>query len=180
MAGRLTLILGGARSGKSTYALRLADESGQGVTYVATATASDGEMAQRIERHRAERPRSWNTVEATCRIGEVVAGLAPPPSVVLLDCMTMLASNVIMALPEPVGYDEADRALNAEVEGLVAAIRSGSAHWIVVSNEVGLGLVPPYPLGRVYRDALGRANQQLAQSADEVLFLVAGLPLKVK
>ena len=99
---------------------------------------------------------------------------------VLVDCLTLLASNVILALPEPVGVAAAEDALRAEVDALLAAYAESRATWIIVSNEVGLGIVPSYPLGRVYRDALGRANQQLAAAADEVLFMVAGLPMRVK
>jgi adenosylcobinamide kinase/adenosylcobinamide-phosphate guanylyltransferase len=100
--------------------------------------------------------------------------------VVLVDCLTLLASNVILALPEPVEIAAAEAALRVEVDALLAAYAASRASWVLVSNEVGLGIVPAYPLGRVYRDALGRANQQLAAVADEVLFMVAGLPMKVK
>ncbi len=98
----------------------------------------------------------------------------------LFDCLTLLANNVIVPLPEPVTEQIATEALQAEVEGLLAAYAKSQAEWIMISNEVGLGIVPAYPLGRIYRDALGRANQTLAAAADEVLFMVAGLPLKVK
>ncbi len=100
--------------------------------------------------------------------------------IVLLDCLTLLANNIIVQLPEPIATEEAERALNAEIDELLAAYAASEAEWIIVSNEVGLGLVPPYPLGRVYRDALGKANQRVAAAADEVLFMVAGLPLKIK
>lgn len=180
MAGRLTLVMGGARSGKSAFAQQMASECEGSVVYVATATAGDDEMARRIARHKSQRPAAWRTVEATHNVGTCVASLSPQPNVVLLDCMTLLASNAILALPEPVTSDAADEALSEEVHGILSARESGNAHWIIVSNEVGLGLVPPYPLGRVYRDALGRANQHLAQAASEVLFMVAGLPMRVK
>ena len=97
-----------------------------------------------------------------------------------MDCLTLLANNVMMALPEPVESEPAEAALRAEVDALLAAYRASQASWILVSNEVGLGIVPATPLGRIYRDALGRANQQLAAVADEVLFMVAGLPMRVK
>lgn len=178
MTRRLTLILGGARSGKSAHAQQLAAERGRDVLYVATAEAGDAEMAARIAAHRAERPAHWRTLEATRQVGAALHGVHA--EVVLIDCLTLLANNVIVPLPEPVTEAAATEALAAEVDGLLAAQRAGDAEWIVISNEVGLGLVPPYPLGRVYRDALGRANQRLAQAADEVLFMVAGLPLHVK
>ena len=180
MSSKLTLILGGARSGKSAYAQSLAAERGRAVLYVATAEPGDAEMAGRIAAHRAGRPSSWRTLEATRYVGEAIRAAAGEADLILLDCLTLLATNVIVPLPEPIGAREAEAALDAEVNALLAACRASSAEWIVISNEVGSGLVPPYPLGRVYRDALGRANQRLAAAADEVLFLVAGLPLKLK
>jgi adenosylcobinamide kinase/adenosylcobinamide-phosphate guanylyltransferase len=150
------------------------------VAYVATAEAGDGEMADRIAAHRAERPAHWQTIEAPRSIGAAIQSGAGQADVILIDCLTLLANNVIVPLPESVTAQAAEAALNVEVEALIEAYAHGSAEWIIVSNEVGLGLVPPYPLGRVYRDALGRANQRLATAADEVLFMVAGLPLKVK
>jgi len=182
----MTLILGGARSGKSALAHKMAAEGGRTVLYVATATAGDEEMAARIAAHRAERPEHWRTLEAPLQVGAAIAAalasahVAAAPEVVVVDCLTLLANNVLGRLPENVSASEAETALAAEVEGLLAAYRTGSADWIIVSNEVGLGLVPPYPLGRLYRDALGRANQRLAAVADEVLFMVAGLPLALK
>jgi adenosylcobinamide kinase/adenosylcobinamide-phosphate guanylyltransferase len=177
---RLTLILGGARSGKSAYAQKLAADRGRAVLYVATATAGDEEMASRIASHRAERPAHWRTLEAPTAVGDAIRANAEGVEVILIDCLTLLASNVLMVLPEPVVEAKAEAALEAEVAGMLAAYAASSSEWIVVSNEVGLGLVPPYLLGRIYRDALGRANQRLAAAADEVLFMVAGLPLPLK
>ncbi len=180
MGKRLTLILGGARSGKSTHAQRLAAERGSHVLYVATAEAGDDEMAARIAAHRAERPPHWQTLEAPRQVGSAIRVVASDADVVLIDCLTLLANNVIVPLPEPVTVVAAESALNAAVDELLAAYAESEAEWIVISNEVGLGLVPPYPLGRAYRDALGRANHRLAGVADEVLFMVAGLPMRVK
>lgn len=179
MGRQLTLILGGARSGKSTLAEKLAAGQGGPVLYVATAVPFDDEMRLRIDRHRAERPSHWHTLEAPSQTGAAIAS-ARPTGLVLLDCLTVLANNVIAPLPEPIDAAAAESALNAEVDGLLAAYAAGNAEWIIVSNEVGLGIVPAYPLGRVYRDALGRANQRLAAQADRVLFMVAGLPMTVK
>lgn len=183
MGKHLTLILGGARSGKSSYAEQLAAQRGQRIAYVATAQAWDDEMAHRIENHRRQRPATWETIEAPSQVGAAIAAAeasAGDWDVVLIDCLTLLASNVILALPEPVETSAAEAALRAEVDALLDAYQASKASWILVSNEVGLGIVPAYPLGRVYRDALGRANQQLAAVADEVLFMVAGLPMRVK
>ncbi len=183
MSKQLTLILGGARSGKSSYAEQLAAQRGRRVAYGATAQAWDEEMTLRIANHQAQRPTHWQTVEAPTQVGAALAAAeaaAGDWEVVLVDCLTLLASNVILALPEPVEIVAAEAALRVEVDGLLAAYTASKASWILVSNEVGLGIVPAYPLGRVYRDALGRANQQLAATADEVLFMVAGLPMRVK
>jgi adenosylcobinamide kinase / adenosylcobinamide-phosphate guanylyltransferase len=179
MTKTLTLILGGARSGKSSYAEQLAAQAGGQVLYVATAQAWDDEMAARIAAHRAERPAHWATLEAPRQVGAAIAA-APAADVVLIDCLTLLASNVILALPAAEDAHAAEAALRAEVNALLAAYATSSASWIIVSNEVGLGIVPATPLGRVYRDALGRANQRLAAAADRVLFMVAGLPMTVK
>jgi adenosylcobinamide kinase/adenosylcobinamide-phosphate guanylyltransferase len=187
MGQGLTLVLGGARSGKSSYAEQLAAERGLRVLYVATAQAWDEEMSTRIANHQVQRPAHWRTLEAPLQVGAALATAEAALvddteewDVVLVDCLTLLASNVILTLPEPVETPAAEAALRAEVDALLAAYAASKARWILVSNEVGLGIVPAYPLGRVYRDALGRANQQLAAVADEVLFMVAGLPMRVK
>lgn len=180
MGKSLTLVLGGARSGKSTYAEQLASR-GEQVLYVATAEAWDEEMRLRIANHRAQRPLHWRTLEAPRELGSaIVAALTAETDVVLLDCMTLLANNIIVALPEPVNELEASTALMDEVNALFDAYQESTADWIIVSNEVGLGIVPAYRLGRVYRDALGRANQRLAAQADRVILMVAGLPMTVK
>ncbi len=176
---KITLILGGARSGKSDHAERLAAEWGRHVLYIATAEAGDEEMAQRIAAHRAARPAAWRTLEAPRHIGAALAKVEARPDVILLDCLTLLASNLLLAMEsEPQAAIEA--ALQAELEDLLAAWQRWDAPLIIVSNEVGLGLVPPYPLGRIYRDVLGRANQYLAARADRVIFMVAGIVMTVK
>lgn len=183
MSKELFFILGGARSGKSTYAEALAKERGESVLYVATAQAWDEEMAQRIAVHKAERPSHWRTVEASEDVGAAIQTAldeGDQPKTILIDCLTMLANSVILALPEPIEQKEADAALREEVNGLLATFNQSNATWIVVSNEVGLGIVPAYPLGRIYRDALGRANQQMATAANQVLFMVSGQPMVVK
>lgn len=184
MSKKLTLILGGARSGKSFYAEQLAAVQGDNVLYVATAQAFDAEMAARITAHRAQRPANWRTLEAPLNVGRAItqdlADGPQTPDVILLDCLTLLANNVILTLSEPIIQTDADAALMDETDALLAAYYASDSEWIIVSNEVGLGIVPAYPLGRVYRDALGRVNQWLAAAADEVLFMVSGLPMTVK
>jgi adenosylcobinamide kinase/adenosylcobinamide-phosphate guanylyltransferase len=189
MARELILLLGGARSGKSRFAEELAARFGERVLYVATAQAHDAEMEARVAAHRASRPAAWRTAEAPEQAGEAVrtALAARPVDVVLLDCLTLLVSNVILdglwlseAEFESVDEAAAQRRVEAELDGLLGAFRAGDVPWIVVSNEVGWGLVPPYPVGRVYRDLLGWANQRLAAAAGRVYLMVAGLPVDVK
>ena len=179
MGKKLTFILGGARSGKSSFGQAMVEQSGSPALFVATATASDEEMAARISAHRSSRSNQWRTLEAPLRIGWAISQ-EPPVDWVLVDCITLLANNVLFSLPEPVEEADFQAAMSAEVEQLIETYRAHPGEWVIVSNEVGLGLVPPYPLGRLYRDVLGRANQQLAASADIVLFLVAGIPMRIK
>jgi len=183
MDGSLTFILGGARSGKSAHAEELAAARNGTVLYVATAEAGDDDMAARIAAHRAQRPGHWQTLEAARDVGSAIRSWSVAegrPDVVLVDCITLLANNVMLALPEPVELDAAERVLRSEIDQLLAVQREIGADWIVVSNEVGLGIVPAYSLGRIYRDVLGRSNQQLAAASTEVLFMVSGLPMVVK
>ncbi|GIV70012.1 MAG: adenosylcobinamide kinase/adenosylcobinamide phosphate guanyltransferase [Caldilinea sp.] len=181
MRKQFTLILGGARSGKSSYAEAQAAALDGGVLYVATAEAWDEEMAARIAAHRSQRPATWRTLEAPRQIGAAIAAaLTPDVACVVVDCITLLASNVLLSLPEKSDEATAANALLAEIDALLAAYAQSNATWFVVSNEVGLGIVPAYPLGRHYRDALGRANQRLAAAADRVVFMVAGLPMTIK
>jgi adenosylcobinamide kinase/adenosylcobinamide-phosphate guanylyltransferase len=178
--GKLTLVLGGARSGKSSYSEKLAKQLGGEVVYIATAEPGDSEMVERIAKHKSQRPAEWQTLEIPFGVGKAVQDSAVRPDVFLLDCITLLVSNLILQVTEDIDHPpegEIYTAVDTEVDALVEATQASEAHWIVVSNEVGLGLVPPYPLGRVYRDAIGRANQYLAQVADEVFFLVAGMAL---
>jgi adenosylcobinamide kinase/adenosylcobinamide-phosphate guanylyltransferase len=190
--GKLILILGGARSGKSTYAEELARQSGRdAVLYVATSEIKDEEMRQRVEKHRAARPQAWRTVEAPSDLGTKIAQGLKDEKVVLIDCLTLYVSNTLLEDTAPVedAFDppssdpfdpEIEGRLMKEMETLVENHQQTRVDTIIVSNEVGLGLVPPYELGRAYRDLLGRANQYLASKADEVYFLVAGIPMKVK
>ena len=171
MSKRLTLVLGGARAGKSTYAQELA-ASGNRVLFVATAEAGDEQMEERIEAHRATRPAEWDTLEEPLDLVGALAGVAGRYDTVLLDCLTLWVSNLLLR--------EGEVDVPGELKGLLAAYEEGTASWIVVSNEVGLGVVPPRELGRLYADELGRANQIIAAAADDVYFMAAGLPLNLK
>jgi adenosylcobinamide kinase / adenosylcobinamide-phosphate guanylyltransferase len=176
----LTLILGGARSGKTSYAQEQARQIGGDVLYVATAAAGDDEMRMRIEAHRASRPVEWQTLEATFQVGETLMSNQIRAQVVIVDCVTLLVSNVLLSFSEDAPFDEVEQKVQAEIDALLKAHSEIGGQWFIVSNEVGLGLVPPYPLGRMYRDLLGWANQALARSADRVIFMVAGIPTVIK
>ncbi len=178
--GRLILVLGGARSGKSAFAQRMAQERGrEHVLYVATAEAGDAEMQQRIEMHRRSRPAAWRTVEAPRDAATAILKHAQEARAVLLDCLTMLVSNRLVEADD-VFAPELEAEIMAGVEALAACAQQLTADLIIVSNEVGLGLAPAYPLGRAFRDIVGRANQALAQRADEIYFLAAGIPMILK
>ncbi|MCL5075759.1 MAG: bifunctional adenosylcobinamide kinase/adenosylcobinamide-phosphate guanylyltransferase [Chloroflexi bacterium] len=178
MSKRLILILGGARSGKSAFAERLAEEQGGAVLFVATATAEDEEMQQRITKHKQSRPPGWRTLEVPVGIAENLQQERYKAQVVLIDCLTLLTANLL--LENTNNTLAAEKRLESEIEALLQYYDQNEATLIIVSNEVGMGLIPPYPLGRVYRDLLGRANHILAKRADEVYLMVAGLPLPVK
>ncbi len=175
----LVLVLGGARSGKSDWAQSQLETCTRDVLFVATATAGDEEMRSRIQKHRASRPAHWQTLEAQLNVGQAIVA-ARPQGWVLLDCVTMLASNVLFSLPEPVVEMDYQNAMQAEIEALIDAWHKQDASWMVISNEVGLGLVPPNALSRYYRDELGRANQSLAKVATKVVFMVAGILMVIK
>ncbi len=178
--GKLILILGGARSGKSTIAEQLAEQiGGDKVLYVATAEGKDEEMRERIMAHQQKRPAGWQTLETPLNVASYLIQI-DLPAVVLLDCITLLASNLLLTLPEDCTQSEAKRLILGEIDDLLKLQQTHSATWILVSNEVGMGVVPPFRLGRLYQDALGIANQRLAQVADEVILMVAGLPWHLK
>jgi adenosylcobinamide kinase/adenosylcobinamide-phosphate guanylyltransferase len=174
VSGRLLLVTGGARSGKSRYALGRAAASSGGVLFVATGVATDAEMTERIERHRAERPPGWATLEARYDLAAAISGALAGERTVLVEDLATLVSNLLVER----ATDEAG--VRAEVEALLRVARESAADWIVVSNEVGLGLVPATPLGRRFRDLLGTANQLVAAAADEAVLMVSGLPLRLK
>jgi adenosylcobinamide kinase / adenosylcobinamide-phosphate guanylyltransferase len=171
--GRLVLVLGGARAGKSTYALGLAQEKDGPVCFIATAQAFDDDMSARIDRHRSERPSQWQTIEEPYEINRALHE-ASEASVVIVDCLTLFVSNWLLR------EDECEHILREITADFVNTARSQRQTIICVSNEVGLGVVPETRLGRTFRDLLGRVNQDFAQAADEVYLLVAGLKMQLK
>ena len=184
----LTLILGGARSGKSRVARERAAGYGHifpsqahgRVCYIATARpGDDAEMQARIARHRADRPMDWQTVEAPIALAEAVEEAAPCCAVVLVDCLTLWLSNLMWENREAPGAETEAKAL-AEIDRIAVAARSAGRQVILVSNEVGWATVPDSPVARAFRDLQGIANQHAARFADEVLLVVAGLAMKLK
>lgn len=166
----LTLVLGGARSGKSAHAESLVLGSGLRPVYVATAQALDGEMRQRIQHHRDRRSAAWLTVEAPLELAAAIATYTRPERALLVDCLTLWLTNVMLG----------DRDPEAEGDRLLAALTAATGPVVLVSNEVGLGIVPMDALSRAFVDHAGRLHQRLAQAADWVRFLAAGLPLDLK
>jgi len=164
---RLTLVLGGARSGKSRYGEELVMQAPAPWTYVATAEALDDEMRRRIAHHRQRRDGRWRTLDAPLGLPGALREVSGP---VLVDCLTLWLSNVMLA----------GRSVEAESDELIAALGTAAGPVVAVSNEVGMGLVPETPLGRAFRDAQGRLNQRVAAAADRVVFMAAGLPLSLK
>lgn len=175
----VTLILGGARSGKSALASRLAEQSGKRIVFIATATTLDDEMAERVQRHQQERPAHWRTVEASRALSMAITNHASSEQLLLIDCLTLWLCNLL--------HDETGQAVtDSETEvakarqQLLDALSSAPGEIILVANEVGLGIVPMGALSRRFVDEAGRLNQAIAAQADRVLFVVAGLPMALK
>lgn len=177
-------ILGGVRSGKSRYALDLAGQMSDKVLFVATAEGLDEEMKARIAQHQRERPHFWRTLEIPTNLAIGMAKQIGDADVVLIDCLTLLVSNLILGeereLSKSGEPEDAGSRVMTEIVTLAEFMQETSATFIIVSNDVGLGLMPESKLGRVYCDLLGKANQLIAQYAGEVYFMVAGIPMKVK
>ncbi len=178
----VTLLLGGARSGKSRHALELA-ASHERVVFIATALASDGEMADKILRHQQERPPEWKTVEVSTELAQALLAQSAQTDVIIVDCLTLFASSLLdrsFSMSESNGKDAGRVWLDERITELCNALEETSAAVVLVTNEVGSGIVPAFPAGRLFRDVLGQLNQRVAAVADTVLLMVAGLPLTVK
>lgn len=165
----ITFILGGARSGKSQLAIKTAKEKTEKVAFIATCRPLDKEMKKRIELHKATRPKNWQTFEEPEDVGLLLRKIDNKFDVIIIDCLTILISNLLLK-----GLKEKD------IEQRIKRIMKSSTDVIIVSNEVGLGIVPDNKLARDFRDIAGKINQVVAKEAKEVFFMASGLPLKIK
>jgi adenosylcobinamide kinase/adenosylcobinamide-phosphate guanylyltransferase len=173
MKKKIIFVTGGVRSGKSRFAQEIAMKFPGSKAYLATAQALDEEMQKRINRHRKSRPRTWMTLEEPVHIGDVIQKEGRRFDLILLDCLTLWLSNLMMA-----GWSQ--KKILGETTRFLKMARRSSASFILVSNEVGLGIVPDNPSARFFRDVSGMIHQRVAQEADEVYFLICGLPQKIK
>ena len=171
--GKVIFITGGVRSGKSKYATKLAQNIANEVIFVATGTAKDEEMTKRIDKHKKSRPNRWRTIEETKNISSVLLEIQPPWELVIIDCLTFFVSNLLLE-----GVDE--ETILQEITEIVDIMLQVDYTTIVVSNEVGGGVVPDNELGRRFRDVIGLANQIVAESAREVYLIVSGMPVQLK
>ncbi len=170
--GANIVVIGGAKSGKSGFALEKASHYPGKKAYIATAQALDEEMAERIRRHRQERPSGWETFEEPVEVPALIRSISGSYEVILLDCLTLWLSNLIL---------ENEGSIEGRINELLAALsEKGRAHLYLVSNEVGMGIVPDNATSRRFRDYAGSLNQQLARAADEVYLVTAGIPMKIK
>jgi adenosylcobinamide kinase/adenosylcobinamide-phosphate guanylyltransferase len=178
-----TLILGGARSGKSSYAEKLAAASGKRVVYVATAEAGDAEMSARIARHRRERNPDWTTVEETLALGDLILRHDEPGTLVLVDCLTLWLSNLFFCERRDyseIGEIDLPAAFHEQRRRLLEVIAQTRGELVLVSNELGMGIVPQGAVSRCFVDEAGRLNQAVAACCDRAIFVAAGLPLVLK
>jgi len=183
--GKIIYITGGARSGKSLLAETMSLDNYKTRTYLATAIAYDDEMIDRIEKHLIQRGKNWETIEGYKNISNLLEGKIQT-DVVLLDCLTNMVSNLLLEnnvdwdMVTPSEVNKMEDEILLEIEGLLACIKSYKGDFIIVSNELGMGLVPPYPLGRYFRDISGRINQRIANESHEAYMVVSGIKVRLK
>ncbi len=185
--GKSILITGGARSGKSSYAEKLAKELGGNVLYIATSIPFDEEMKLRVKRHKESRPPEWDTFEGYKGLGRVISEKGSLYKGILLDCITVMVTNLLLEYTGMEGsgcsnedFEKAEKEIEKEIAELMEGIGKSEASVIIVTNELGSGIVPENPLARAFRDIAGRMNQYIAERCDEVYITVCGIPLKLK
>ena len=177
---KLIFITGGVRSGKSSFAESLASKIGEKITYIATAQALDEEMSERITEHRKRRPKNWQTYEEPYQVEKIIQEIGHKTDVILIDCLTLLVSNLMSDCPDEQSRKNLSSKIKVKINVIVNEALKCQASVIMVSNEVGLGLVPTNITGRFFRDILGQANQAIALNADRVYLMVAGIPMLIK
>lgn len=187
MSRGIIAVFGGARSGKSSFAQELAEQLGKSTIYIATAQNKDKEMAERIAKHQATRPKSWETVEATHNLAEAICSCAEQAEVILVDCVSVYLSNLLLKRFGDLGTDEdpqlppnLESEILAEMIEVIEVAQDANVTVIFVANDVGLGIVPLYHSARLYRDVAGRTNQLLAKAAKKAFYVLAGIPLDLK
>ncbi|MFA6308987.1 MAG: bifunctional adenosylcobinamide kinase/adenosylcobinamide-phosphate guanylyltransferase [Clostridia bacterium] len=184
--GKMVLVTGGARSGKSRYAEEIAMQAGGNVVFVATSVSTDEEMEYRIKMHKMNRPQYWETVEGYKDFDILLEECIGCKDAVLVDCITMMVSNIMFEKCKDLEHisvseaDEIEEYVKSEISKLLKTAKSSDVKFIIVTNEVGMGVVPQTDSGRVFRDIAGRANQMIANTADEVYLCVSGIPVKIK
>lgn len=180
--GKFIFILGGIRSGKSSFAQEMAIKTGrEPVIYLATALPIDQEMDLRIKKHADSRPSHWTTVESPYEADRKLVSLCREPGIIILDCVSVFIANLLISGHDRGIHSEAiEKEIINRLSHMISEIKKSPAVVIAVANEVGMGLVSEYPLGRVYSDVAGRVNQLLAREVDEVYFLIAGIPMELK
>ena len=171
--GKITFVLGGARSGKSTYALSAAKKNKQKVAFIATCQPLDKEMECRIDLHKRSRPIHWKTFEEAKNVDALLADIGGGFNCIIIDCLTLLVSNLILA-------GSGRKVIEDKILKIIACLKKKKGRAIIVSNEVGLGVVPVNKLARDFRDIAGSVNQIMARESDEVIFMVSGIPWKIK
>lgn len=180
---KIILITGGCRSGKSLFATRLASDLEHNVIYIATGQGLDDEMRQRIKVHKARRSDRWRTIEAPTDVAQVITGLKQDGPLILIDCLTMMVSNLILGQRQKRGNrgpEKVEREVLKKVASMLKALKKRKSYAIIVTNEVGSGVVPDNRLARDFRDLAGRINQVVAKEADEVYLMVSGIPFRIK
>lgn len=182
----IVLVTGGARSGKSNFAELLCREQNNSTAYIATSVAFDDEMKDRIKKHQDSRPKEWKTYEIYKDIYSIVEDLDKNHDTVILDCLTLMINNLMFTYGIDVDkatteeINEIEEYIKDQVEKLLKAVKDTDLYFLIVTNELGMGIVPENKLSRIYRDFVGRANQLIAKYSDEVYFVVSGIPMKVK
>lgn len=184
---KVVLVTGGARSGKSTFGEKYIAELATRIAYIATAIPFDEEMKSRIDHHRTSRPQHWTTVEQYFEIDRILPDIAVEHNGIILDCVTLMVSNLMFestdidwAAPAPAAVNRLQEKAITQAKDLVMALRKASLNGVLITNEIGMGIVPENPMARAFRDVAGRVNQCLAEMSDEVWLLVSGIPVKIK